>query len=122
MVPDIIKRHGEQAGIPIRRVTNVCTICDAMNSTIGAKTLCTEILQLFLTVPVTASTSERTFSTLRRAKTFLRSSMTQERLNHLFLLHWHKTKTDVINISEVAAAFVGANNNRWSKYFGTVYI
>lgn len=30
MLPDIIKRHGEMAGVPVRRVTNTRTICDAM--------------------------------------------------------------------------------------------
>ena len=42
---------------------NVRTISDAMNRTVGAKTLCMEIhrfLELFLTVPVITSASEKT--------------------------------------------------------------
>ena len=45
-----------------------------------------ELAKLFclaLTVPVTTSTAERSFSTLRRLKSYLRSTMTQERLNHM---------------------------------------
>ena len=33
MLPDIIKRHGEVTGIPIKKVTNIHTICYCMNET-----------------------------------------------------------------------------------------
>ena len=43
------------------------------------------LLRLYLTLPVTSATSERThtFSTLRRLKNYLRSTMKQDRLNKL---------------------------------------
>ena len=37
-----------------------------------------------------AATNERAFSTLKYLKNYLRSSMTQERLNDLVLLHVHR--------------------------------
>ncbi|XP_062511832.1 zinc finger MYM-type protein 1-like [Corticium candelabrum] len=89
MLPDIIKRYGEFTGVPLKKVTNIRTVCQAMKEKLGATGLCSEIhrfLKLFLTIPVTTSTAERTFSALRRIKTYLRLSMTQERLNHLLLL------------------------------------
>ncbi|MGL5904177.1 MAG: DUF4371 domain-containing protein, partial [Cetobacterium sp.] len=43
----------------------------------------TKLVKLALTVPVTSSTSERSFSGLRRLKTYLRSRMGQGRLNHV---------------------------------------
>ena len=46
-----------------------------------------EALQIAMTIGVTTATAERTFSSLRRLKTYLRSTMSQERLNHLSLLH-----------------------------------
>ena len=67
----------------------------------------------FLTIDSHRScASERTFSALRRIKTFLRSSMTQERLNHLLVLHCHNTRLrpEAIDICQVAAAFIGAND------------
>jgi len=63
MLPDIIKSYGEATGTPIKKVTNVRTVCQAMNEIPGAKT-CSELhrlLRLFLTFSVTTS-SERTFS------------------------------------------------------------
>lgn len=42
---------------------------------------------LFLTLPVTTCSCERSFSALRRLKTWLRSTMGDERLSSLALLH-----------------------------------
>lgn len=44
------------------------------------------LLQIYLTMPCTNCSSERSFSALKRIKTRLRSCMTQERLNGLSLL------------------------------------
>ena len=44
------------------------------------------LIQLALTVPVTSCTCERSFSCMRRVKTWLRSNMSQERLDHLSIL------------------------------------
>ena len=48
------------------------------------------VVKLVLVVPATNSTSERTFSALRRIRTYLHSAMSQDRLNHLMILHVHK--------------------------------
>ena len=44
--------------------------------------VCT-IAQLILVMPATNATSKRSFSAKRRVKTYLRSTMHQQRLNHL---------------------------------------
>ena len=50
MLPDIIKRHGELTGNQIKKVTNVRTVCQAMNGNPGAKALCPELQQFLLTL------------------------------------------------------------------------
>ena len=79
MLHDIIQIYGEITESPIKKVTNVLSVYDAMNKVSGAKVLCSELdrfLKLFLTIRVTTASSERTFSVTRRLKNFLRSSMT----------------------------------------------
>lgn len=49
-----------------------------------------DIVQLILTIPVTSAESERSFSTLKRIKTYLRNTIGQERLNALTVLSVHK--------------------------------
>ena len=44
------------------------------------------LLSLALTFPVTSATAERSFSALKRIKTYLRSTMLQERLSNLAIL------------------------------------
>ena len=60
------------------------------------------LLRLYLTIPMSTSTAERTFSTLRRLKTYLRATMTQSRLNHIVLLNSHRERTDKLDLTVVA--------------------
>ena len=53
--------------------------------------ICT-VASLILVMPATNAVSERSFSTLRRIKTFLRST-SQVRLNSIMTLHIHKDLT-----------------------------
>ena len=73
--------------------------------------------RLLLVMPATNAASERSFSTLRRVKSYLRSTMTQQRLNHLMVLHIHKERTDKIDIVSVANEFVAQREHR-SSIFG----
>lgn len=59
------------------------------------------LLKIFVTLPVTTATSERSFSTLRRLKSYLRNTTNETRLNGLALLNVHReiliSPTDVLN-------------------------
>ena len=70
------------------------------------------LVRILLVIPATNATSERTFSALRRIKTYLRSTMTQARLNHLITLHVHKDRTDSLNLTEIANEFTSRNEKR----------
>ena len=75
------------------------------------------IVKLILVMPATNSTSERSFSALRRVKNYLRSSMSQQRLNNLMVLHVHKDISDQLNLEDVAKDFIGESEHRL-KIFG----
>ena len=61
-------------------------------------------IRIILTIPVTSATAERSFSAVRRIKTWLRSSMTQERFNNLMVLHIHQPEVDLEHIVKI---FIG---------------
>ena len=91
-----------------------------MNSQEVYKSLLSEVhklIRLFLTLPVTSAISERTFSALRRLLTYLRATMTEERLNNCLMLHVHKDVTDSLSITVIAEEFVSTNEDR-KKHFG----
>ena len=48
------------------------------------------IFCIMLTMPVTSATVERSFSVLRRLKTYVRSTMNNDRLAALVLMHIHR--------------------------------
>lgn len=51
---------------------------------------CFKLLEILITIPMTTAEAERSFSTLKRIKTFLRNTMTQERLTALAMLSIEK--------------------------------
>ena len=82
MLPDLIctKNMTPTCDVPITRVTNIRTLCEVINEVSMSKVMFSEVLHLmkiFYTILVTTGTSERTFSALRRLKTYLRATMSQ---------------------------------------------
>lgn len=76
MLPDLLKTVNDQQQLGIRKVTSIGTVNQLMNAMI--------LVRL------------SSFYTLRRLKSYLRSTMTQKRLNHV-LLHTH-TKTGLMRL------------------------
>ena len=108
----------------VRGEVLLCTAacCDAMNHEHAYKTTLSEVhklLNLFLTRPLTSSTAERTFSALRRLLTYLRYTMTEQRLNNCLLLQTHKDLTDNIDLLAIAKEFIAVGvTNECRNYFG----
>ena len=111
MLPDTIKcKHPH-----ISQVTRVQTICEVLNENDGIKHLLSEVhklVKLFLTIPVTTAIAERGFSTLKRIKTYLRNSKSQEKLNHCLLDHVHQQKIDELELCDIAKDFISRNERR----------
>ena len=74
------------------------------------------LLKLVLVLPSTNAVSERSFSAMRRLKSYLRTTMKQERLNHLLLIHVHKEHTDSLSCVDVASSLVGDSEHRLSVF------
>ena len=85
----------------------------------GKKALVSEVeilLKLILVCPATNAIGERSFSTARRIKTWLRSSMNQCRFNNLAILSVHKERTDEMDLLSVAKQFTSLNKNRYENF------
>ena len=57
-------------------------------------------------VPATNVLSECSCSALRRLKTYLRTTMCQDGLNHCMILYVHKELTDALEMTDVGNQFV----------------
>ena len=68
--------------------------------------------RILFTMPVTVASAERTFSKLKLLKNYLRSVMSQERLNGLATLCIEKKLLDEIDIEAIINDFAAANVRR----------
>lgn len=68
------------------------------------------ILQIVATIPVTSCSCERSISSLRNLKNYLRSTMGEERLNGLALMHTHREME--LNLEEIIDLFATRHPRR----------
>ena len=68
--------------------------------------------RLLFTVPVTVASAKRSFSKLKLLKNYLRSSMSQERLNGLATLCIEKDMLDEIDVDTIIEDFASRNARR----------
>ncbi|ESO04079.1 hypothetical protein HELRODRAFT_173156 [Helobdella robusta] len=76
-----------------------------------------KFLNIFVTIPTTSATDERSFSGLRRLKTYLRSTMGQKRLNSVSLLHFHKDVANEMDLDSIINEFIQRNDQRKSTFY-----
>ena len=74
------------------------------------------IIKIILTNGATSATPERSFSMLRRIKTWMRSRMSQKRLNSLSIIYCHKSILDELPLVDVANEFVGVQPDRQNSF------
>lgn len=70
------------------------------------------LLQIFLALPVTTATAERSFSTLRRLKDWLRTTMKEDRLVSLALMNVHRELTDGLSAEKIVDNFAKKKNRK----------
>ena len=75
------------------------------------------LLSLVLVMPATNAVSERSFSCLRRLKSYLRATMSQSRLNNVMVLHVHKNLTDKLSLVDIGNNFIQVTESRYLESF-----
>ena len=93
---------------------SVCTVTKALRN-LEVRNHFREVYKfakLIMVMPATSSISERTFSLLKLIKTYLRSTMTQSRLNYLTILIAYRNRLDEMDLRKVASIFVQKNDGR----------
>ena len=66
----------------------------------------TTLLKIAKTLPVTSCESERSFSSLRRIRTWLRSNMSSSRLSNLARIHAHRGRASLISKDRIMTEFL----------------
>jgi len=68
--------------------------------------------RILLTIPVTVASAERSFSKLKLLKSYLRSTMIQERLNGLATIALESDALENINYEDIIGDFISRNTRR----------
>ena len=71
-----------------------------------------ELMKLYLVVPVSNANAEQSFSVLRCIKTWLRSTMREDRLSALALCNKEKEVTNSLNLDDLLDQFCSARDHR----------
>ena len=68
-----------------------------------------KLMQVALTLPISSATCERSFSVMRRIKTWIRSSMNQDRFTDMSILHIERDISNVIKSENILNNFALKN-------------
>lgn len=112
MFHDIIKGQG----LNVSSFSDVLNIAKDKPYLVIHLTELRKCIQLILTVPVTTCTTERSFSMLRRLKNYMRSTMTQKRLNDLAVLNCHKTIVESLDLCKIGNTFINKCSTRKNTF------
>ena len=78
----------------------------------GAFSTLVQLLQIGLTTVVSTAQCERSFSALKRIKTYLRSTMSEQWLTDLAMLSIENELSGKLSLNEVVDQFAGTDKNR----------
>lgn len=96
-------RHEIETSSSIRELADLLIIKNHFISS-SFPEVCTAFL-LFLTIPVTTASAERSFSKLKLIKTYLRNSMGQDRLSNLAILSIENSMARNLNFDDIITTF-----------------
>jgi hypothetical protein len=76
-----------------------------------------KLCKLYLVNPATTATAERSFSRLRRLKTYLRASLSQRKLNHLMILSLYADEVDAMDMNAIVNEFITRGDSKRRNAF-----
>ena len=119
-LPTILGMYNVDRKKKITSISRVSTIAEIFNSMPAAKKQCSEVhklIKLYYTIPLTSASCERTFSAMRRLKTWLRVNTEANHLNNIMFANIQKKDLDKVDIKSIATEF-SEKNERRMDYFG----
>ncbi|XP_076909708.1 uncharacterized protein LOC143567079 [Bidens hawaiensis] len=123
-------KHGEESDIDAEEPflelklfetflsSDIVTRLDALNNVVqhGFFPNTVNAYRVLLTIPVTVASTERSFSKLKLLKTYMRSTMSQERLNGLAMISIERDVLESIDYQELIESFASKNARRTSRF------
>ena len=119
-LPFALKVFNANSAIPMKKVTSLDAICDVMNHNASIKKLFSTIhfaLQYYCCVPLTSATADRSVSTMRKVKNYLRSTSGSDHLNNAMFASIHPKLMDQMDLKAITNEIVKVDEAKM-HYFG----
>ena len=104
---------------PFKSVHDVCNLAYEHKSIFSS---IFKVFKLLLTAPVSVAKDVRTFSKMKIIKNFLRSTMSDERLEDLIVLAAEKDLTDKVDLDEALKVWASKKNRKLKIKFSSLII
>ena len=98
-------------------ITTIAELATFMNSFKEAFPDVCRLINIALVLPPTSATCERSFSSLRLIKNYLRSTLSDEKLNACAVIGIHPIRAKNLDLDTFISAFVERHNNRSLQLF-----
>ena len=95
-----------------KQLDEVIDVLHELSPLRAAFPLLVKLIQIALTIAVSTAHCERSFSALKRIKSYLRSTMTQQRLVNLAILSIEKELSQGLSLDNVVNQFASQDKNR----------
>ena len=98
------------------KVTKISTVCKVLNKKLTSKKCLSAIhklFQIYCGIALVSAFAERSFSVIKRIKTWLRSTPTDNSLNNQMFANIHMNLLGNINLQAVADHFAKASKFFW---------
>ena len=105
LLPQVVGRSQD----PFKSVHDVCNLAYEHKSIFPS---IFKVFKLLFTAPVSVAKDERTFSKMKIIKNFLRSTMSDERLEDLIVLAAEKDLTDKVDLDEALKVWASKKNRK----------
>ena len=103
--------------VPSATIKDVAEILIVKNSSITTSIPdVVTAFKIFLTLPVTVASAERSFSKLKLIKSYLRSTMSQDRLSGLSILSIENERARKVDLSNIVKTFAEQNARRRERF------
>ena len=119
LFPEIAKFYGLDGRMQFSEMIPLFQKPDTIKKMLVAEVI--KLVTLILVMPATKAVSERSFSPFKRIKNYCRSTATNNRLNHLLILHIRKLPTSVSDLTKVVDEFVERREGNQNLDFHNVW-
>ena len=112
-------KHVKEAYVPIGSASSEKFKLLHDNATLAMIPELSKAVKIYTVIPATSCSAERSFSALRRLKTYLRSTMIQHRLSDLALLTVERKYVNEVIADDMESMIdeFGSRKNRDGQYF-----